>query len=68
MSKLRFEFSAAHMNDDLRPEHGPQVWPWWRLMSFGWVRFGSPTFTGRRLWAYTRWGAMFATVYLDRRQ
>lgn len=43
------------------PAHGPQTWPWWRLVSFSWVRLGqginTATGRGRRIWAYTRWGA-----------
>lgn len=68
--KIMFEHSTAHWNDeDMRPSHGPQHWPWWRLASFSLVRLGSvarPSI-GRRLWVYTRWGAVYVGVYIDRR-
>lgn len=42
-----------------RPAHGPQAWPWWRLISFSYVRLGqgigTSTGYGRRVWCYTRW-------------
>ncbi len=47
------------------PYHGPQVWPWWRLIV---VHLAKSDYTqppredsdylgGRNLWFYTRWGA-----------
>jgi len=60
--------SFAHLRPELRPLHGPQIWPWWKLMSFGPCRLDchAPT-SGYRLWVYTRWGAWFADIYFDRR-
>lgn len=49
--------------------HSPQVWPWWRLMSFRVVRLEicAPSF-GYRAWFYTRWGACYFDAIFDRRQ
>lgn len=42
-----------------QPSHGPQTWPWWRLVKFSWVRLGqgisTSTGRGRRVWMYSRW-------------
>ncbi|WP_125124276.1 MULTISPECIES: hypothetical protein [Phytobacter] len=66
--KIKFELSTAHFAEDLRPSHGPQFWPWWRLISFSVVRQDiRPPSTGRRMWFYTRWGAGYVGVYIDRR-
>jgi hypothetical protein len=48
--------------------HGPQSWPWWRLVSPSIIKLDvhSPSF-GWRLWLYTRWGAWCGDVYVDRR-
>src|ERR1043166_3330180 len=48
--------------------HGPQTWPWWRLVSFSWVKasVAAPS-TGYHWWIYTRWGALMAGFYFDRR-
>lgn len=49
--------------------HGPQSWPWWRLVSSSIVKLGNvntPS-TGWRLWLYTRWGAWCGDIYFDRR-
>ena len=66
--RIKFSKSFAHFRSDLHPTHGPQVWPWWRLVSFSVVRLEIhlPS-TGYRLWVYTRWGACFFDVYFDRR-
>jgi hypothetical protein len=51
-----------------KPVHGPQTWPWWRLLSLSLSRLDThahaPTY---RMWAYTRWGALFVDVTMDRR-
>lgn len=44
-------------------QHGPQSWPLWRIASFLWHPVGG---TGRRLWVYTRWGAMSFDVHSGR--
>lgn len=43
-----------------RPSHGPQVWPWWKLLSFNVVelRCYDQSHLGRRVWIYTRWDAL----------
>lgn len=66
---IRFSKSFAHFRTHLHPMHGPQIWPWWRLVSFGPHRLGvcSPS-TGYRLWIYTRWGACHFDVFFDRRE
>lgn len=48
--------------------HGPQSWAWWKFVSFAYIplRTATPS-TGHRLWVYTRWGAWFHDVILDRR-
>jgi hypothetical protein len=42
--------------------HGPKTWPWWRLVSFSFVRCGRTSDTSYprtyRLWVYFRWGRM----------
>lgn len=38
--------------------HGPKTWPWWRLVSFSWIRcpeVQKPS-TTHRFWVYFRWG------------
>lgn len=58
--KIKFDYSLAHFAKDLRPHHGPQVWPWWKVFSLGLYRLEiSKPHTGYRLWLYTRWGAGF---------
>ncbi len=66
--KIKFEHSVAHFSKDLKPSHGPQKWPWWRLVSFSLVPITvySPSY-GLRLWIYTRWGAGYVGIYIDRR-
>ena len=47
------------------PIHGPQTWPWWRLVHLFVVRLPAPRLrrAGWRLWVYTRWGAVFFDFY-----
>lgn len=53
----------------LHPTHGPQSWPWWRLLVFKPVRSRvQPPSLGWNLWFYTRWGAKVAELYIDRRR
>ncbi len=43
-----------------RPTHGPQSWPWWRLLVVNVVRCRDALQTplpSWNVWAYTRWGA-----------
>jgi len=52
----------------VRCSHGPQEWPWWRVVSLSLVRLEvHPPSLGFRLWAYTRWGSPCFDVYVDRR-
>ncbi|BCU91116.1 Uncharacterised protein [Yersinia pseudotuberculosis] len=66
--KIKLELSTAHFAEDLKPSHGPQKWPWWRLFSISVVRqdIHRPS-TGRRMWFYTRWGAGYMGIILVRR-
>lgn len=66
--KVKFEHSVAHFAKDMRPSHGPQNWPWWRWISFTLIPIDvvRPSY-GLRLWFYTRWGAGYVGIYLDRR-
>ena len=68
--KIQFSCSFAHLKRWLRPAHGPQTWPWWRLVSPSLHRLPhvcSPS-TGYRLWVYTRWGSIFFDIFFDRRK
>jgi len=40
----------------MRPHHGPQTWPWWRLVTVHVVRASSQQLAWN-IWIYTRWGA-----------
>jgi hypothetical protein len=59
-------FVSGHV---YHPSHGPQVWPWWKLISWKFVRKAvQPPSTGYGLWVYTRWGAVTPIeIYFDRR-
>lgn len=63
--KIRF-----FINPPLKaPRHGPQTWPWWRLVSFSFIRLYDvckPS-TGYRFWIYTRWRAFDFDLVFDRR-
>lgn len=67
--KIKSEHSTAHFAEDMKPSHGPQNWPWWRLFSIRVVRIDMcwPS-TGRRMWFYTRWGAGYVGIIFDRRR
>lgn len=53
-----------------QPSHGPQTWPWWRLITVSVVRCdgGDPIryfwINGiyYNVWIYTRWGAVCWTI------
>lgn len=66
--RIKLFGSFAHFAKALHPLHGPQTWPWWRLIAFGAANLhpALPS-TGYRLWIYTRWGACHFDVFLDRR-
>ena len=51
------------------PVSGPQVWPWWLLISFRICRLdvAKPS-SGYRLWVYTRWRAPYFDIVFDRTQ
>jgi hypothetical protein len=50
-------------------DHGPQTWPWWRLISWTLCDLeGHEPSTRRRLWFYTRWGCWFFDLFIDRRE
>ncbi len=67
--KIHVTYSLAHLKPDLRPLHGPQTWPWWKLVSMSICEISwSPLSSGRRLWIYTRWGAVHVDVILDKRK
>lgn len=52
--------------------HGPcsQSWPWWKFIAAKWcnISYGSGSHVGRRLWVYTRRGAIYVDFYIDRRE
>jgi len=52
----------------IKPKHGPQTWPWWKVFTLGFNRIDQvlPN-TGWRMWIYTRWGAKGFDVCFDRR-
>ncbi len=64
MTKISFAFGRPLKGC----KHGPQAWPWWRIVSFSTngIAVHKPS-TGRRLWVYSRWGAIHFDVYFDRR-
>lgn len=67
---FNFLFSTAHMGEGPMKYHGPQTWPWWRLVAPRMMQIrGSygPMPEARRLWLYTRWGAYYCDFMLDRR-
>lgn len=51
-------------------KHGPQSWPWWRLVSFKFHCIGciqhAPLRT-YRIWIYSRWAAYCVDLFVDRR-
>ncbi|WP_431014577.1 hypothetical protein [Bradyrhizobium pachyrhizi] len=50
--------------------HGPQTWPWWRLISWKLYQldFGrNSASSGSRVWFYTRWGCWHVDFIVDRR-
>lgn len=50
------------------PSHGPQVWPWWRLITVRIVRTrGGRIQKAWNIWTYTRWGAWCCGWYPARR-
>lgn len=67
--------SAAHWNGAPGGgcHHGPcsQSWPWWKLAGWLFCRIkllsGSPS-SGWRVWLYTRHGALYADLHIDRRR
>lgn len=50
--------------------HGPQRWPFWKIVSISIVRCSGviPPSIGYNLWIYTRWGALLISMFLDRRK
>lgn len=63
--------SLAHLKGYVGTQHGPQVWPWWCQVSLSLVQLGREPwdsgFVGKRLWVYTRYGAIYFDVCVDRR-
>lgn len=52
----------------LQCAHGPQVWPWWRLVTPSFISLHvHPPSSGYRLWLYTRWGSPCFDIYFNRR-
>lgn len=53
-----------------KPSHGPQTWPWWRLVSVRVYKLGldpAVPVSGFRVWFYTRWQCPHWDIFLDRR-
>lgn len=48
--------------------HGPQTWPWWRIVSLSVIKLPieEPS-TACRLWIYTRWRVWSFDAAIDRR-
>ena len=48
-----------------KPTHGPQVWPWWKIVSFSVVELQcyDHTHLGWCLWVYTKWGSQSFYYY-----
>lgn len=70
MLALNLKISSTHWKPRFGGvKHGPQVWAWWHLFSLSLISLEvyAPT-TGKRLWLYTRWGALYADFILDRRR
>lgn len=46
-------------------KHGPQTWPWWRVVTVSIVRTCSyrTEKRGWNVWFYTRWGAWCCGIY-----
>lgn len=67
VGRLDISFNNWHWKPEGRGvQHGPQVWPWWRLVSFSLVRMNPdlPLMPpNRRLWIYTRWGALHSDMF-----
>ena len=54
-------------HDPLHYPHGPQTWPWWRLVSPSLVTIDVPLPSwGLRLYVYTRWGSPCFDIFVDR--
>ena len=52
----------------MHPAHGPQSWPWWRLLSVTAVKcWPSGVRFNYNVWFYTRWGAWPVQVVWDTR-
>lgn len=66
--RVRWFSSTYMLRKRIMPTHGPQSWPWWRLVAFRFCRLEvyAPT-TGYILWVYTRWGPVTFEVVFDRR-
>lgn len=67
MSNHYFGRLCVYDRDNFKPSHGPQTWPWWRLISISVVTtshdpdclfWNIPN--GRNIWIYTRW---YTVVY-----
>ena len=67
--KIRLSSSMDHFSREERDlmKHGPQTWPWWRLMAIKLykLKIRKPS-SAWRLWIYTRWGASFGDLFLIR--
>lgn len=56
----------------IQPEHGPSVWPWWKLVSLKVTNLNPSTesygvYRGWRLWVYRPSGAFCIDVFYDKR-
>ena len=64
-----FDLKAEFCTDPSRLFHGPQSWRWRFPVSLTFVRLWdvSTPSSGYRVWIYSRWGAVHASVFFDRR-
>lgn len=55
----------------MKPTHGPQTWPWWRVVSFKFINMtkANPGMNAwaRRVWVYTRYGAIYIDFYINKK-
>lgn len=66
---LRSHWEPPHgSTSGVKHKQCPKQWAWWRLLKLYPCNLdvAAPS-SGHRLWVYTRWGAIYLDVYIDRR-
>jgi len=66
--RIKLGGSLAHFKEGMKPEHGPQSWPWWRVLSFQLCKIDavSKPHSAYRLWFYTKFGAGYVEAFFIR--